>query len=223
MAPGLTQEWGACHLYPCPGDAHHLTLTLTSFFTKSDPLLPLPLSTRGPAGPGLQGWAVRGRPWRPGAGRGQARTARPQLLWLWCRAQERRRRKRVRAGRGGRAGREVLRLSLWQSFFFLFSPFSYVKSAQKLNSLFAMVSSVSWGWGGEETPGLAPQLATEGGLILLRNESQFKYQTKNRAWRTALTVAKSLPEWTASINKKSKYLLLDKNRSKTIYLSLHYI
>lgn len=108
-------------------------------------------------------------------------------------------------------------------FFFPFFPFFLCKKCTKLNSLFAMVSSVSWGWGGEGTPGLAPQLATEGGLILLRNESQFKYQTKNRAWRTALTVAKSLPEWTASINKKSKYLLLDKNRSKTIYLSLHYI
>lgn len=50
---------------------------------------------------------------------------------------------------GGRVGRGVLRLSLWQSFFFfLFPPFSYVKSAQKLGSLFVTVSSVSWGWGG---------------------------------------------------------------------------
>lgn len=56
-------------------------------------------------------------------------------------------------------------------FFLLFSPFSYVKSARKLGSLFATVSSVSWErGGGEGTPGLAPQLGTEGGLILLRNE-----------------------------------------------------
>ena len=52
--------------------------------------------------------------------------------------------------------------------FYPFFPFSYVKSARKLSSLFAMVSSVSWGRG-QGTPGLAPQLATEGGLILVRN------------------------------------------------------
>lgn len=40
MAPGLTQEWGACHLHPCPGDSHRLTLTLRSFFTKCYALLP---------------------------------------------------------------------------------------------------------------------------------------------------------------------------------------
>lgn len=76
-----------------------------------------------------------------------------------------------RRGQGGAGrGREVLRLSLWQSFFLLFSPFSYVKSARKLGSLFATVSSVSWEGGRREgTPGLAPQLGAEGGLILLRN------------------------------------------------------
>ena len=41
-------------------------------------------------------------------------------------------------------------------FFFLFPPFSYVKSARKLGSLFATVSGVSWGWGwrgGDPGPG----------------------------------------------------------------------
>lgn len=58
-----------------------------------------------------------------------------------------------RRGQGGAGrGREVLRLSLWQSFFLLFSPFSYVKSARKLGSLFATVSSVSWGGGGGRGP-----------------------------------------------------------------------
>ena len=65
-------------------------------------------------------------------------------------------------GQGGSAAQFVAKV-----FLIFFSP--YVKSARKLSSLFATVSSVSWGRGEGGTPGLAPQLATEGGLILLRN------------------------------------------------------
>lgn len=62
---------------------------------------------------------------------------------------------------GGRVGREVLRLSLWQSFFFfLFPPFSYVKSAQKLGSLFVTGQQcfLGVGWAGRGPQAWHPSL-----------------------------------------------------------------
>lgn len=56
-----------------------------------------------------------------------------------------------------REGRGALRLSLRQRFFILF-PFSYVKSARKLSSLFTRVSSVSWGRGQGNSQAWHPSL-----------------------------------------------------------------
>lgn len=67
-------------------------------------------------------------------------------------------------------GREVLRLSLWQSFFFiLFSPFFLCKKCTKAQQPLCIDQQCFLGERVEGTPGLAPQPATEGGLILLRN------------------------------------------------------
>lgn len=82
-------------------------------------------------------------------------------------------------------------------FFFSFSPFFLSKKCMKARQPLCNGQQcfLGDGGGGEGTPpGPAPQLAPEGGLVLLKNVSQFKYQTKNRARRTTLAVAKSLPE-----------------------------
>lgn len=83
------------------------------------------------------------RSWQ-GAGKDSWATA-PMALVQSPRKEEEEGEERLGGGRqGGSAAQFVAKFF----FFFLFPPFSYVKSAQKLGSLFVMVSSVSWGWGG---------------------------------------------------------------------------
>lgn len=136
---------------------------------------------------------------------GVAGTPGPQLLWLWCTAQER---GGGGGGRerwaGGQAGVSAAQFVARLFFFFPFSPFFLSKKCTKARQPLCNDQQcfLRVGLAGRGPRAWQPSLRLKGGLILLRNVSQFKYQTKNRAWRTTLTVAKSLPERTASINKK---------------------
>lgn len=129
-----------------------------------------------------------------GGGR-DSRTTAPMAL-----VQSPRKEPRRKGGRVGGEGRH--RVSAAQCvakfvFFFSFSPFFLSKKCMKARQPLCNGQQcfLGDGGGGEGTPpGPAPQLAPEGGLVLLKNVSQFKYQTKNRARRTTLAVAKSLPE-----------------------------
>lgn len=97
-------------------------------------------------------------------------------LWLCYRAQDMKdRRGETRRGRKGRA--RGLRLSLWQiRVIFLLFPLFNVKSAGKLGS--SLQGQYYFQRGGvRRGPGLSIQFGIEGGLILLRNLFQFKYQT----------------------------------------------
>lgn len=111
---------------------------------------------------------------------------------------------RVRRGVGGRAGGSFCGSVCGKVFFFLSPPFSLSKKCTKARQPLCNDQQcfLRVGLAGRGPRAWQPSLRLKGGLILLRNVSQFKYQTKNRAWRTTLTVAKSLPERTASINKK---------------------
>lgn len=145
---------------PCPGDSRLLTLR-APFST----LLPSSGPHPGPPTPGrqqaggmggrdaLSGMELAGGCERLlGAPRPPPAPGHPLPPMALVRSRERSREGRGRRGRSGRAG--GLCGSVCGKGFYPFFPFSYVKSARKLSSLFTRVSSVSWGRGqGNPRPG----------------------------------------------------------------------
>lgn len=170
---GLGREWGPFHFHPCPGT--HIIRHPPSPYPVLASAPPNTLTSPGrmpvdtsQARARMGGW---GRHVVRGASSGQSHlslTPAPGTLpppRLWCRAQkgaeeeERRGAGGDREGRGGddRGGQGGSAAQFVAKFFFSpLSPFSYVKSARKLGSLFATVSSVSWRGGrggGDPRPG----------------------------------------------------------------------
>lgn len=153
---------GVFHLHPALG---------THVSSHSEPLLTATLFRTPPWPPNTwqaTGWGMGGAGALPqwhGAGRGcerrllapppRARDTPPTYGFGEEPGEEQRREGQERSAAGGQG---ALRLSLRQRFYPFF-PFSYVKSARKLSSLFTRVSSVSWGRGqGNPRPGTPAQL-----------------------------------------------------------------